>query len=156
MAGSTIKLHAGVQVKDEETRALLQKLEIEGHTRPLMRQIGEYLQESIQDRFKKQIAPDGTSWQPLSPGYLKRKHRNADKILTLRGYLRRYIQYQVETAGSVSVGSNSVYAAIHNLGGAGNGKNATMPKRQFIGVSSADSQAITQIVSDWLTSRTRG
>lgn len=86
-------------------------------TGPLMPRLGEYLQRSTQQRFKTQTAPDGTPWAPLSERYAKRKKQNKDKILTLRGYLRRYIHYQVQDDHTVEVGSNQKYAAIHQFGG---------------------------------------
>lgn len=91
----------------------------------LMPRLGEYLQGSIQKRFKTQTAPDGTPWAPLQQRYAKRKKYNRDKVLTLRGYLRSYIHYQVPDAHTVEVGSNQKYAAIHQLGG-----TIDMPARQ--------------------------
>jgi len=86
-------------------------------TGPLMPRLGEYLQRSTEQRFKTQTAPDGTPWAPLNERYAKRKKQNKDKILTLRGYLRRYIHYQVQDDQTVEVGSNQKYAAIHQHGG---------------------------------------
>ena len=84
----------------------------------LMPRLGEYLQASSQKRFKTQTAPDGTAWQPLQPRYARRKKYAKDKILTLRGYLRSGIHYQVTDDAEVQVGSNTKYAAIHQFGGA--------------------------------------
>lgn len=83
----------------------------------LMPRLGEYLQGSTQKRFKTQTAPDGTPWAPLQKRYARRKRYNKDKVLTLRGYLRSYIHYQVTGGDSVEVGSNQKYAAIHQFGG---------------------------------------
>ncbi len=91
----------------------------------LMPRLGEYLQGSTQKRFKTQTAPDGTPWAPLQKRYARRKRYNKDKVLTLRGYLRSYIHYQVTGGDSVEVGSNQKYAAIHQFGG-----EIDMPERQ--------------------------
>ena len=91
----------------------------------LMPRLGEYLQGSTQARFKTQTAPDGTPWAPLKQRYARRKRYNKDKVLTLRGYLRSYIHYQVTGGDSVEVGSNQKYAAIHQFGG-----EIDMPERQ--------------------------
>ena len=91
----------------------------------LMPRLGEYLQGSTQKRFKTQTAPDGTPWDPLKQRYARRKRYNKDKVLTLRGYLRSYIHYQVTGGDSVEVGSNQKYAAIHQFGG-----EIDMPERQ--------------------------
>lgn len=88
-----------------------------GDTRPLMSRMGQYFVSSTQDRFKSQTDPDGNAWAPLSPGYLRRKKQNKDKILTLRGYLRRFIASQVLAPNEVSWGSNRIYAAIQQHGG---------------------------------------
>lgn len=83
----------------------------------LMPRLGEYLQGSTQARFKTQTAPDGTPWAPLKQRYARRKRYNKDKVLTLRGYLRSYIHYQIPNAQTVEVGTNQKYGAIHQFGG---------------------------------------
>lgn len=83
---------------------------------PLLRSIGEYGLQSTQQRFVTQTDPNGAAWAPLSPAYLRRKRRNADKILTLRGHLRGTLAYQV-ASHAVLIGSPRTYAAIHQLGG---------------------------------------
>lgn len=111
MAGT----HFTLTVDDAQARALLQRLG-EPVAADLMPRLGEYLQRATQDRFKTQTAPDGTAWQALQPDYAKSKKYNQDKVLTLRGYLRRGIHYQVTGPTEVEVGSNTVYAAAHQFG----------------------------------------
>lgn len=94
-------------------------------TSGLMKPLGEYLLESTQRRFKDQVKPNGEKWKELDERYARRKKRNKDKVLTLRGYLRSYIHYQVTGGDSVEVGSNQKYAAIHQFGG-----EIDMPERQ--------------------------
>ena len=113
MAGT----HITITVDDAQARAMLERLGEPG-TQDLMPRLGEYLQASSQKRFKTQTAPDGTAWQPLQPRYARRKKYAKDKILTLRGYLRSGIHYQVTDDAEVQVGSNTKYAAIHQFGGA--------------------------------------
>jgi len=119
---------AGIRIKstvsDAQARAMLARLGEPG-TQDLMPRLGEYLQASTQKRFKTQTAPDGTAWQPLQSRYARRKKYAKDKILTLRGYLRSGIHYQVTGDAEVEVGSNTKYAAIHQLGG-----EIDMPERQ--------------------------
>lgn len=83
----------------------------------LLARIGEYLQASTQHRFETQSGPDGVVWQALTPRYQRRKKANADKILTLRGYLRGRIHWQSDGQAAVLVGTNLRYAAIHQFGG---------------------------------------
>lgn len=112
MAGT----HLTITVDDAQARAMLQHLGEPGAD--LMPRLGEYLLRSTQDRFSTQTAPDGTPWQALKPRYAKGKKYQKDKILTLRGYLRRSIRYQVTGVNAVEVGTNVKYAAIHQFGGA--------------------------------------
>lgn len=112
MAGT----HLTITVDDAQARARLARLAELGMA-SLMPRLGEYLTESAQRRFATQTAPDGAPWAPLQARYARRKKYNQDKILTLRGYLRSQIHYQVTDARTVEVGSNQKYAAIHQLGG---------------------------------------
>ena len=129
MAGTHIKS----TVNDAQARAMLARLGEPG-TDDLMPRLGEYLQASTQKRFKSQTAPDGTAWAPLQPRYARRKKYAKDKILTLRGYLRGGIHYQVTGAAEVEVGSNTKYAAIHQLGGSID-QNAQSRKVRYRSVS---------------------
>lgn len=113
MTGTTFKL----TIEDQAARAALGRL-ADVDVGDLLPRLGEYLLRATQDRFKTQTAPDGTPWAPLQPRYARRKKYNRDKILTLRGYLRSGIRYQVTGPDEVEVGTNLVYAAIHQLGGA--------------------------------------
>lgn len=112
MAGT----HLTTTIEDAQARGALDGM-AEPNTASLMPRLGEYLQSSTQKRFKTQTAPDGTPWAPLQQRYARRKKYNKDKVLTLRGYLRSYIHYQVKGEDSVEVGSNQKYAAIHQFGG---------------------------------------
>ncbi len=112
MAGS----HVVFSVEDAAARQMLaRQAELPGSE--LMSRIGEYLTTSTEARFKTQTAPDGTPWAPLKPAYKRRKKYNQDKVLTLRGYLRSGIRYQVEGQDTVRVGTNAVQGAIHQFGG---------------------------------------
>ncbi len=108
--------HFNVAVEMAEVRAMLNRLGKAG-TDDLMPRLGEYLLKSTQGRFKDQKAPDGAPWAKLSPTYAKRKKYNQNKILTLRGYLRSGIRYQVTGPAEVEVGTNAVQGAIHQFGG---------------------------------------
>lgn len=127
-----------------------------GDTSPLMARLGEHFAASTQERFTTQTDPGGIPWKPLSQGYIKRKKKNQSLVLTLNGYLRRYIAPQVLSPSEVAWGSNRIYAAIHNMGGNGAGRNGSMPKRQFLGVSQQDNVEALAIVQDWLHRKLNG
>ncbi|WOI46979.1 phage virion morphogenesis protein [Acidovorax sp. BLS4] len=112
MAGTQITM----TVEDRLARAMLARQALPS-TGPLAPRLGEYLQSSTQARFKTQTAPDGTPWAPLKPRYARRKKYHQDKVLTLRGYLRSGIHYQVVDDNTVAVGTNAKYGAIHQFGG---------------------------------------
>ncbi len=83
---------------------------------PVMKIIREYMLRSTEDRFNSQRpAPDGSPWPPLKASTLKRKKHG--KILTESGHLRGSIRYQLLGNAAVAIGTNRVYAAIHQLGG---------------------------------------
>lgn len=109
--------------------------------------IGEVLRKSTKARFSKQQAPDGTPWQPLSPQYAayKRKRGYGKKILKMRGHLRRLPTVQA-TDVSVSIGSNRIYAAMHQYGG--RTRFGQIPARPYLGISDEDEQAIMGTLRD--------
>lgn len=108
--------HLTAIVEDQAVRARLDELAHTG-AQDLLPRLGEYLASTTKDRFDTQTGPDGTAWQALKPAYVRRKKYNADKVLTLRGYLRGGIHYQLDGADAVLVGTNSKYGAIHQFGG---------------------------------------
>lgn len=111
MAGVTLEYVAGDALR--EMQAMGAAL---ADPTPLQRDIGELLLIIHQRRFRAQESPDGAAWQALSPGYLKRKRKNKDKILTLDGNLRSLLRYQVD-GDDLLFGSDRPYAAIHHFGG---------------------------------------
>ncbi len=112
MAGTTVH----IAVNDQAAREKLQQMAT-ADTGDLMHSLGQYLQESSQNRFDTQIKPNGEKWEELKHRYARQKKYHKDKILTLSGYLRRSIRYQVVGTDAAEVGTNVEYAAIHQLGG---------------------------------------
>lgn len=82
----------------------------------LQRDLGELLLIIHQARFRAQVSPEELPWQALSPGYLKRKPKNRDKVLTLDGFLRGSLRYQVD-GDDLLFGTDRPYGAIHQFGG---------------------------------------
>lgn len=130
---------------------------------PLLAQLGEYTLRTTRDRFKTQTGPDGTAWSALQPWYKKEKSQNKNRVLTLRGFLRGQLVSQVVGGKSVEVGSNLVYAAVHQFGGtikpksgkllAFRGhvaKSVTIPARPYLGLSDADQNELVERTLEWL------
>ena len=105
----------GVRVNDEGVRRALEKLRLGmplgGSMLPVMQQIGRALVAGAQMRFRAQATPAGQPW-PKS----HRAISEGGQTLTDRALLRRSITWQA-TASSATVGTNVVYAAIHQFGG---------------------------------------
>ena len=141
---------------------------------PVLKDIGEHLLDSTQQRFARQTAPDGSLWQALSPQYQSAKKRNENKILMLDGHLSGTLRWQV-SGNTLLFGSDRVYAAIHQFGGKTRahtirprskkalawpgGKHpvkkvehpgSDIPARPFLGLSADDERDIVDIVHDHL------
>jgi phage virion morphogenesis protein len=119
--------------------------------------IGAQVESQTQRRISSERrAPDGAPWKPWSDEYAKTRHGGQD-LLQGEGDLLQSIIHNVLHAGmGVEIGSNEVYAAIHNFGGnAGRGHAAKIPQRQFLGLSPSDEKAILGVVDDFLNSRMR-
>lgn len=164
MAGNRMSVDFDAKTATASLRGLLAGIE---NPAPLLAQLGEVALRSTRARFSSQTAPDGTAWQALVPWYKKEKSQNKNRVLTLRGYLRGQLVSQVVGSKSVEVGSNLVYAAVHQFGGTILPKNAkllhfrghvaksvTIPARPYLGLSDADQNELVERTLDWL--RTSG
>lgn len=115
MSGIRVEL----DVDHRQIRGALAELAARGRSlQPAMRSIGEMMLRSTDDRFRDQVDPEGNRWQPISPAWKeqKRERKHLQDILQMRGRLRGSITYKA-ASDRVAVGSNVVYAAIHQLGG---------------------------------------
>ena len=133
---------------------------------PLLAELGEYGLRSTRARFKTQTAPDGTAWAALQPWYQKEKRRNKNRILTLNGYLRGQMTWQLVGDRTVEIGSNRPYAAVHQFGATikpraakvlmfrGHvAKSVTIPARPYLGLSDEDRSEIVGRTLEWLQRR---
>ncbi len=145
MAGA--RLPIDIQIDDALLRhALAQLRAVTGDLKPVFRDLGEALLNSTRDRFATFTSPSGQGWAALSPAYQKRKKQNKDKILTLRGYLRGTLAYQV-TDNALLVGTpNQTYAATHQFGAPAR----NIPARPFLGISAHDRDTIEDTLRDHL------
>lgn len=140
-------------------------------TSELMDVWGAVAVDLVQDRFDNEQGPDGQKW---TPSY--RVKHDGGKTLTDSGHLRDSIQH-VASNGSVEIGTNVVYARIHNFGGtikpktakalsfflpgiSANGgpgqvfaKSVTMPKREFLGLNDDDLALLGDMTLDWLNEK---
>jgi len=141
---------------------------------PIMKAIGDRIVEQTKRRFEAGgPAPDGTPWkEPKSP------NPKRIRTLTVSGHLRDSIRYQMIGRNTVAIGTNRVYAAIHQLGGrtaahiirprnkgglfwpgakhpvkSVRHPGSVIPARPFLGLSEANSTEILGIINDYITAR---
>lgn len=140
-----------------------------GNMRPIMKAIGDRIVEQTKQRFEKGgPAPDGTPWK--SP---KTPNPKRIRTLTVSGHLRDSIRAQLQGNNTVVIGTNRVYAAIHQLGGRTKAHDivpsrkkalktpfglfrrvrhpgSQIPARPFLGVSEANSNELLGIINEYL------
>ena len=110
----------------------------------VMDQIGRYLVASTLRRFERERAPDGSPWLKSA-----RALAEGEQTLTDTGRLRGSIVHTVTEGGrAVEVGSDVLYAAIHQFGGrASRGRRVTLPARPYLGIDEDDRANILRIVA---------
>lgn len=130
--------------------------------RPLTARLAAYLHESTVHRFETETGPDGRRWNPSI-----RAQVEGGQTLTDRGHLRGGL-VQRNDDDSAEVGSNEIYAAIHQFGGTirarAGGKLAfqipgggfarvasvAIPARPFFGTDREDEAELLAIVEDYV------
>lgn len=134
MSDDTIKITSNSKEVNDKLLELAQRAK---NTKPVMRQVAHVMRTYIDEKFETEGKYQGEKWQEWTPKYKKKRSkmgRGQGKILTLEGELREKIDDKVNN-DSVQVGTNQIYAAIHNFGGdvkKRNGGTFEMPKRQFM------------------------
>lgn len=171
MAGDSIK----IEVKENARpllRAIIRRVR---NARPVLRAIGQIGVDSVQENFDAQGRP--VKWKKRkSPP--RRSTGKGYKILTLSGRLRNSVRYRVE-GREVRVGTNVIYASVHNRGYSGTQqvqaherkvksafgrklrtpvvakikafrRKMVIPQREFLVVPEADQREMARTAVDWL------
>jgi len=171
MAGDSIR----IKIKEDARpllRAIIQRVR---NARPVLRALGQIGVDSVQGNFDAQGRP--TKWKKRkSPP--RRSTGKGYKILTLSGDLRDSVHYQVE-GQEVKVGTNVVYAGVHNRGYSGTQqvkaherkvervfgrklrtpviarvgafrRKMTIPQREFLVIPEADQREMARTAVSWL------
>lgn len=98
-----------VTINDLEVQTALAKLAQQIRNKdPVLNAIGGEVLKRVQMNFRNSQSPEGVPWAPLK--------KRAGKPLLDTTRLRNSITYQV-SGDSVNVGTNVIYAAIHQFGG---------------------------------------
>lgn len=132
------------------------------HPRPLFDEIGAALAVSTQMRFERGVGPDGNPWPPSLRAIVE-----GGRTLVDSARLMGSITHEATDSG-VAVGTNLIYAAIHQFGGVirpvsapklafklATGQKAfvdqvTIPARPFLGLDDDDETEIAAIAADWI------
>ncbi len=124
---------AGIALKtgldDKAFQALLAGLRSLNHggLRSALKAIGNAVHTAAVEAFEEERAPGGAPWQES-----ERAKIQGGQTLSDTGRLKSSLSVSAG-ATHVEVGSNAVYAAIHQLGGqAGRGHKLTLPARPFL------------------------
>ena len=110
----------------------------------VMKNIGEVLLDSTDQRFAKEQDPDGRPWIPNSPYTIAKKKtlKRIQKVLQDTGRGRASISYRA-TPSSVAVGTNVPYMVKNQLG-------QGVPKREYLGISKKDEAEMVIVLDDFL------
>ena len=143
---------------------------------PAMDAIGRLMETEVQGRFEASHGPDGQPWKPS-----QRMIEQGGKTLIDTRHLISSITRDHDATSAV-VGTNVIYAAIHQMGGRinaipkskggkgylwikgktrANGKrltvgSVTMPARPFLGFGETELREIPEIIGDHLRSAFAG
>lgn len=146
-------------LEDGPARAALRQVALIGRSGELLRAIGTGLARNARERFDDERDPRGMAWQPLSELYAPiKKGPGILRESGMRGGLQGSITFDA-TMDEVAVGSNKVYAAVHQFGATIRPKNGphlifrnvhglvfaksvTIDARPYLGISTADEDTI--------------
>lgn len=110
-----------IELKDDQITRLFSSLQKKlGNLTPVMKQIAGIMHDAVEENFEQQGRP---RWKPS-----KRARREGGKTLQDTGRLAASIKPK-HTANSAVVGTNVVYAAIHQFGGK-TGPHVIKPKNK--------------------------
>lgn len=132
----------------------------------LNKKIGEVLVSSTKKRFEDEKGPDGTAWKKS-----RRVESGGGQTLSEKGRLKGSINYQANATG-VEIGTNVIYAGVHQkgmeikpkkakflrfqIGGVwARKKKVVIPKRPFLGIDDDDMEEIDGTIMDHIGGRVK-
>lgn len=120
---------------------------------PAMRAAAGLMHDAVEENFEQEGRP---KWKSLAKPTIKQREKEGSwpgKILQRsggRGLVGSITKHSDAT--SAVVGTNSVYAAIHNFGGkAGRGHKVEIPAREFLHLEPEDEDAIEKSFARFLS-----
>ena len=142
-----------IRLEDKELQSYLDQLvERTSDLRPLMKNIAGILEDSVEEDFQQQGRP---KWEGLAKSTIEQRVKKGywpGKILQMRGELAASITSSYDENFAI-VGTNKVYAAIHQFGGkADRGKKAEVPARPYLMLEETDFIQIKNAINRHLKS----
>lgn len=140
---------AGIRLQAESLDAL--EKAIRGVLKADFADLFDALGTEIETQTRRRISierkgPDGSAWAPWSKRYAKTRH-GGNSLLRGEGHLLESITHNLLGDNAVEVGSNLVYAAVHQHGYKG------IPARAYLGLTADNEDDLVGIVEDFLASR---
>ena len=130
-------------------KALLEIAQKTSNLRPLMKNIAGIMADSTEENFKEEGRP---KWKDLSEKTKTVRRKTGHypgQILQVSGQLAMSITTQYDNESAV-IGSNKVYAAIHQLGGpAGKNKKTTIPARPYLRLTENNYHDILEVIEKY-------
>jgi len=117
-----------------------------------MQNIVGIMLDSVEENFEKEGRPD--KWEKLAPSIIKQRTKKGywpGRILQMRGELAASITSKYDKDSAI-VGTNKVYAAIHQFGGdAGRGRKVKIPARPYLKIEKKGLNKIIATTNNYLT-----
>lgn len=112
--------------------------------------IGGLIESQTRNRFDERTSPEGEAWTPWSDSY-RMSRKKGQTLLVASGAFRDSMAWDL-TGEALRVGSNMVYAALHQDGGTSDMPPgpAAVPARPVLGVSDENAREIEIAMSDWI------
>ena len=130
--------------------ALLEVAQKASDLRPLMKNIAGIMADSTEENFKEEGRP---KWKDLSEKTKTARRKTGHypgQILQVSGQLAMSITTQYDNESAI-IGSNKVYAAIHQLGGqAGKNKKVEIPARPYLKLTDDNLEEILEQTKRYL------
>lgn len=137
----------------EVEKALLEIAQKTSNLRPLMKNIAGIMADSTEENFKEEGRPKWKDLSEKTKTVRKKTRHYPGQILQVSGQLALSVTTQYDDSSAI-IGSNKVYAAIHQLGGqAGKNKKTTIPARPYLVVTDDDFEDILSQTQKYITEK---
>lgn len=131
-------------------KALLEIAQKTSNLRPLIKNIAGIMADSTEENFKEEGRPNWKDLSEKTKTARKKTGHYPGQILQVSGQLALSVTTQYDDTSAV-IGSNKVYAAIHQLGGqAGKNKKTTIPARPYLNLFENDYSDIFKLCNNYL------